>query len=154
MFRKASPDAQSPARHTPPGLDRVASGTFSILGADVAIVGDISATVDLHIDGRVEGDVSCATLDQGAASEILGAVRAEEARLAGKLRGSITAGTLVILKTARIEGDVHYHQLTVEAGALVDGRFTQRASAEVTPLNSARGREIAGEGLAGQAAED
>ena len=78
----------------------MAGATFSVLGADTAIKGDIAASCDLHIDGRVEGDVTCTALVQGEAGEIVGAVKAESARLAGKVRGTITARDLVILKTA------------------------------------------------------
>lgn len=104
----------------------MSAGTFSVLGADVVIKGDISATADLHIDGRVEGDIACASLVQGQSSEVVGAIRAETARLSGTVRGSITASELVILKTARIEGDVFYDAVTIEQGAEVDGRFAHR----------------------------
>ena len=37
----------------------MASGsTFSVIGADVVIKGDIAATADLHVDGTIEGVVS------------------------------------------------------------------------------------------------
>ena len=102
----------------------MASGsTFSVIGADVVIKGDISATADLHVDGTIEGDIKCAALVQGESSTLNGAVVAETARLAGKVVGSITARELVILKSARIEGDVHYDALTIEQGAEVDGHF-------------------------------
>jgi cytoskeletal protein CcmA (bactofilin family) len=107
----------------------VSGGTFSVLGADVIIKGDIAATADLHIDGRVEGDIACASLVQGQTSEVVGAIRAETARLSGIVRGSITASELVILKSARIEGDVFYDAVTIEQGAEVDGRFAHRVHA-------------------------
>jgi len=108
---------------------RASSGsTFSVLGADTAIKGDISASADLHIDGRVEGDIACAALVQGEASEIVGGISAESARLAGTVRGSIAARELVILRTARITGDVTYDALTIEQGAQVDGRLTPRGA--------------------------
>jgi cytoskeletal protein CcmA (bactofilin family) len=100
-----------------------------VLGTDVTIKGDISASADLHVDGRVEGDITCAALVQGQSSEVVGGIRAETARLSGTVRGSISAGELVILKTARIEGDVFYDALTIEQGAEVDGRFAHRAHA-------------------------
>ena len=53
----------------------MASGsTFSVIGADVTITGNISATADLHIDGRVDGDITCASLVQGEKSAINGVV--------------------------------------------------------------------------------
>ncbi|MFU7527139.1 bactofilin family protein [Qipengyuania sp. ASV99] len=108
------------------------NSTFSVIGSDVTIKGDVHASVDLHVDGKIEGDIQCASLVQGEASVINGAVTAERARMSGKVAGSITAKELVILKTAQIEGDVHYDALTIEQGAQVDGRFapnTQRKAA-------------------------
>ncbi len=127
MFSK---NPATPMRSTP-GNRAMAGSTFSVLGADTAIKGDISASADLHVDGKVEGDIACASLVQGEASEIIGNVHAESARLAGIVRGSITARELVILKTARIHGDVHYDALTIEQGAQVDGRFSPRGTLPV-----------------------
>ncbi|MBY0344178.1 MAG: polymer-forming cytoskeletal protein [Sphingomonadales bacterium] len=117
----------------------MASGsTFSVIGADVTIKGNISASADLHIDGTIDGDITCAALVQGEKSSISGAVVAESARLAGRVAGSITARELVILKTARIEGDVHYDALTIEQGAEVDGRFAPNARQSVKAVPSAQ----------------
>lgn len=116
------------APYAPQGGAKTMSGsTFSVLGADLSIKGDLTARADLHIDGTVDGDIACAELVQGESSTITGAVTADSARLAGTIRGSVTAGTLVILKTARIDGDVTYDALTIEQGARVDGRLTPRA---------------------------
>lgn len=115
---------------TPQGNSRTMNGstTFSVLGADTAIKGDIAASADLHIDGKVEGDIACASLVQGETSEITGNVRCETARLSGTIRGTIQARQLVVLKSARIFGDVHYDALTIEQGAQVDGRLSPRGA--------------------------
>ncbi|WP_390547339.1 polymer-forming cytoskeletal protein [Qipengyuania sp. MTN3-11] len=107
------------------------NSTFSVLGSDISVKGDISASSDLHIDGSVEGDIACTALVQGESSVIEGGVEAESARLAGKVTGSIKARELVILKTARIDGDVHYDALTIEQGAQVEGRFSPRVEKRV-----------------------
>ncbi|MEE1877706.1 bactofilin family protein [Altererythrobacter litoralis] len=108
------------------------SSTFSVIGSDVTIKGDISASADLHVDGTIEGDIACASLVQGESSKITGGITAESARLAGKVTGSIRARELVILRSAQIEGDVHYEALTIEQGAQVDGRFAHGARNRVT----------------------
>jgi len=126
MFQKKTSGHPRPAH----GSSAMAGATFSVLGADTAIKGDLSASADLHIDGRVEGDITCAALVQGESSVITGAVTAESARLSGTVHGSITARELVILKSARIDGDVFYDALTIEQGARVDGRFSPRAAGE------------------------
>lgn len=102
--------------------------TITVLGPDIAIDGDLAATADLHLDGRVDGDIKCAALVQGETSEIIGMVVADKAHLAGKIKGSITADTLVIRKTALIEGDVTYGRLSIEEGARVEGNFSNRAA--------------------------
>jgi cytoskeletal protein CcmA (bactofilin family) len=106
----------------------MSGSTFSVLGPDIAVNGDVTATMDLHLDGKVNGDISCAALVQGESSQVTGSISAENARLAGRIKGAVTADVLVILKTARIEGDVTYGALTVEEGAQVDGKFTRRAA--------------------------
>ncbi len=103
--------------------------TYSVLAADMVVTGNIAASVDLHLDGRVEGDIQCASLVQGPDSVIRGAVTAEVARLAGTVEGSISARDLVIQASARITGDVTYETLTIEQGSQVDGRFSPRGAA-------------------------
>lgn len=144
MFSKKPADQTAPAPSTPraAGKPMGAGATFSVIGADVTITGDIVASADLHVDGTIEGDIRCASLVQGEGSAIHGAVTAESARLAGTVTGSITARELVILKSARIDGDVHYDALTIEQGAQVDGRFAPNGR---QPLKSIDGGIAAAE---------
>lgn len=102
--------------------------TFSVIGPDVTIRGDVEASADLHVDGVVLGDLACASLVQGESSRIEGAITAERARLSGQVKGTINARELVVLKSARIEGDVAYETLTIEQGAAVNGRFAPKGS--------------------------
>ena len=130
--------SKKPARTAPHAqqVKAMANSTFSVFGADIRIKGDVVASADLHIDGRVEGDVSCTSLVQGESGEIVGGVTAETARLSGTVRGTITVRELVVLKSARIHGDVHYDSLTIEQGAQVDGRFAPRAIVEESSVVS------------------
>lgn len=121
MFSKKHPDMAKPFTAVP---RPAGASTFSMLGADTVITGNIEASADLHIDGRVDGDIACNALVQGEGSEITGAIRAETIRIAGLVRGTIAAREVVILKTARIEGDVAYDALTIEQGARLEGRLS------------------------------
>ena len=107
--------------------------TFSVLGADVAIKGNVEASADLHVDGVVEGDLVCTSLVQGESSRVEGSINADSARLAGTIKGTINVRELVILKSARIDGDVHYETLTIEQGANVNGRFAPDAAKAAKP---------------------
>lgn len=112
--------------------------TFSVIGSDVVITGNVAAKVDLHVDGRVEGDLQCASLVQGEGSEIHGAIVAETARLAGVVEGAIDARELIIESTARITGDIAYETISIEQGGNIDGQFRHKNKANATPQITAR----------------
>ncbi len=111
----------------------VGNSTFSVIGADVVITGNISAKVDLHVDGRVEGDIACASLVQGESSVIQGAITAETARLSGTVNGSVDARELVITASAHVTGDISYETLTIEQGGHVDGQFRHKSNVVAAP---------------------
>lgn len=125
MFSK-KPEERLPAERPRPMAN--GGSTFSVIGSDVVIKGNISASADLHVDGTVEGDIACASLVQGESSRVEGAIEAGTARLSGHVKGTITVRELVILRSAVIEGDVHYDALTIEQGAQVEGRFAHDAA--------------------------
>ena len=131
---KTTPDSES-APSLPPVPAKMATGarhtTFSILGSDVVITGNVAASVDLHVDGKIDGDLNCANLVQGEASEIKGAVVADTAKIAGLLDGSIEAKTLIVHATARITGDVTYETITIENGGKVEGKLSHRRAGAV-----------------------
>lgn len=117
----------SPPPQAPP-VSAGKRGMFSVIGPDVVVTGNISATADLHIDGRVDGDVHCGNLVQGNDSRVNGAVHAESARLGGTIEGSVSVRQLTIERAARITGDVEYESIAIETGASIDGRLKHVAA--------------------------
>jgi cytoskeletal protein CcmA (bactofilin family) len=107
-------------------------GMFSVIGADVVIAGNINASAELHVEGRIEGDVDCAALIQGAESHIVGAVTAESARIAGAIEGTVRIRQLTVERSARITGDVEYENITIENGGHIDGRMRRIGATTVT----------------------
>lgn len=133
MFKKGNDARIVPAALAAAGGGK--RGMFSVLGQDVTITGNIDASSDLHIDGRVDGDVTCTMLAQGADSVITGHVTADIVRIAGTVRGSVKARELTVERSASIEGDVEYQVVTVETGARIDGRMHHHAPvAEEAPV--------------------
>lgn len=123
MFSRSS---KSPRRASPMSATVARGSSFSLIAGGVSISGDITASVDLHIDGEVTGDVSCVALVQGPESRVSGHITAQSARLAGLVDGSITADDLVIESSARITGDVFYERISIAPGSRIDGRFTHK----------------------------
>jgi cytoskeletal protein CcmA (bactofilin family) len=100
----------------------------SIVGADCVLVGDIVSEGEVHVDGRVDGDVRCGTLVIGESGAITGEIIAETVRVLGAVTGQISAKAVELAKTARILGDITHDSLAVEAGAYVEGRFNRPPS--------------------------
>jgi cytoskeletal protein CcmA (bactofilin family) len=108
---------------------RAEDGTFSFIGPEVTVTGDLESSGRLHVDGKVVGDIRCASLTQGASGVVHGNITADDARLAGLVDGAVEAGALHLEASARITGDVLYESVGIAAGALVEGRFKRRRGA-------------------------
>lgn len=104
--------------------------TFSFIGAEVSVTGDIDSPGQLHVDGKVTGDVHCGRLTQGESGAVSGNIVAGEACLAGLVDGTVEAGTLTLEPTARVTGDILYETLTIATGAQIEGRFKRRRGAD------------------------
>ena len=102
---------------------------MSFIGAEVIISGDLATDAQLHVDGRIDGNVRCAQLCQGAEGIISGNIHAEEARLAGTVEGTVSASTIAVEASARVLGDIAYDTISIEAGARIEGRLGRRAAA-------------------------
>ena len=108
----------------------IGSNAPSVIGAGITVTGNIEATDDLQVEGKVTGDVRCATLMLGEQSLIKGSIYATRVRAAGIVEGSIETGDLAVEASARIQGDVTYHRIRIAAGGIVQGQMKHKASPE------------------------
>jgi cytoskeletal protein CcmA (bactofilin family) len=117
---KSTPAIAKSARPGPAGL--------SFIGPEVLVSGDLATDAQLHVDGRIDGNVRCAQLVQGNAGIIAGDIHADEARIAGTIEGTVSVRTLFVEASARIMGDVAYETISIDAGAQIDGRLARRSA--------------------------
>jgi cytoskeletal protein CcmA (bactofilin family) len=98
------------------------SSAPSILSDDLTIEGDIVSGGELHINGIVKGDVTAHKLALGEDAAITGNVDAQDAIIAGKLAGRITATSVVLLGTgARVTADITHVSLSIAPQAVFEG---------------------------------
>lgn len=97
-------------------------GNLSFIGREVTITGNVGGSGNLHIDGRIDGDVSADSLILGPEGRINGNISAESAQISGSVDGTVAAKALTIESTARINGDLSYDAVSVASGAQVEGR--------------------------------
>jgi cytoskeletal protein CcmA (bactofilin family) len=116
------------------GSSTVSGNALSFVGREVSIHGNVTGQGDLHIDGAVDGDINCGVLIIGASGRVKGNVTAKRATIAGMIDGTVTAETLIVEKTATVTGDLSYNSVSIETGAQVDGRLTQRNPGQLGEL--------------------
>ena len=100
---------------------------LSFIGPEAVVSGDLATDAQLHVDGRIDGNVRCTQLIQGADGMIAGNIHADEARIAGTVEGKVVGRTLFVEATARILGDIAYETISIDAGAQIEGRLGRRA---------------------------
>ena len=77
----------------------------SIVSADLVVNGSLTSIGDVHIEGRVEGDVRSAGLLIGDKAVIQGDVYAEDVTVRGRIEGAIRARKVLLCSTCHVEGD-------------------------------------------------
>jgi cytoskeletal protein CcmA (bactofilin family) len=107
---------------------------MSVIGADILVTGDIEAEIDLHIEGRVLGNVRCSTLILGERSSVTGNVVTERVRVSGTVEGGIETTDLAIEASARVKGDVTYSRLRIANGGVIQGTMTYKPLDEAAKL--------------------
>jgi cytoskeletal protein CcmA (bactofilin family) len=109
-----------------PARANAGAGGLSFIGPEMTIGGDATTTGPLHVEGRIDGHVRCATLIQGESGTIAGDITADEARIAGLVEGTVDARTIIVEATGRVAGDVAYETISIAAGARIEGRLARR----------------------------
>ncbi len=101
----------------------------TIIAENTKIVGDISSSGTLHIDGRVEGDICCDELIIGTKGKLFGMVKANTMQIYGSLQGKVKVDSLFVAKSASLVGDASHNTIAIEPGAHIEGHCI-RAKAE------------------------
>jgi cytoskeletal protein CcmA (bactofilin family) len=110
--------------------------SVSIIGANITITGNIEASgdphlADLQIEGRVMGDVRCATVVLAENASVQGNIYAERVRVSGSVDGGIDTNDLAIEASARVAGDVSYDRMRIAAGGVIQGNMKWKGAAAV-----------------------
>ncbi len=118
---KAATAADAKASQSVRGTGK-SGGEASVISADLKVVGNLQSAGDLRVDGTVEGDINSGSLTVGESARITGSLVAESVRICGVLSGQVKAKSVMITKTANVEGDITYQTLAIEEGAVLEGR--------------------------------
>jgi len=102
----------------------------TLIGEHTTIKGDLNFQGGLHVDGKIEGSVTCDAGDAGVLiisdlARVTGEVRAPRIVINGSVEGDLTATEkLELQEKARVNGNVFYRAVEMSMGAQVNGQLT------------------------------
>ena len=107
------------------------------IGEDVEITGNIKCESGIQINGKLNGDLTCAgTAQIGAACSVKGNMSLDTVSIMGQVNGNITARDKIELKaSAKLHGDIRAKRLTVEDGVTFVGKV------EVNPAGAGSAKQ-------------
>ena len=117
----------------------------SLIGAGTKVVGNISFSGGLRIDGEVHGTITVekdqvGTLVVSEHARVEGEVVVSHLVVNGTIVGPVRVkDTLELQPCARVTGDVEYLQLEMQSGSVVQGRLIHQAEVKTVELKLASG---------------
>lgn len=110
-------------------------GRKLIVGRDIHLKGEVTSCDSLVIEGSAELTHTDARHVQVAASGVfLGTVNVEEADIAGRFEGELTARERLIVRSGgHVSGQIRYASIVIESGGNISGEVAQMPSAEAVP---------------------
>lgn len=111
--------------------EEVANEFETIIGPSVKVKGDFNGQGNIIVEGVVEGNLKTnGNLEVGKTAKITANVEAKEAKIGGQISGNVKIkGFLEITATARIFGDIETSSLSIERGAILNGKCVMTAGA-------------------------
>ncbi|MDT8439454.1 MAG: polymer-forming cytoskeletal protein [Wenzhouxiangellaceae bacterium] len=111
----------------------------TLIAAATELVGNLTLSDNLHVDGRLQGDVvSESGVVVGKQGRIQGTVKARHVVVSGHLEGSVHCARLEIIDGGQLDGDVHVGELVIESGGRFNGSSEIVAAAEDSSRKSTK----------------
>jgi cytoskeletal protein CcmA (bactofilin family) len=125
----------------PPAGAAVQGVRVFVLTPDIDVVGSICIDARVRLEGVVDGEIRCTSLDVTRQGEVRGQIVAETVTIYGTVTDArIYARVLVLKPGCSVEGEIYHQHLQLEAGSYFDGK-SRRVD---DPLAMAPEWEVAG----------
>lgn len=93
----------------------------SIIAADLHIVGNVSTEGELHVDGRIDGDIEGRSVTIGESGYVDGHIETREITIQGIVRGSIRARKVHLVHGCKVIADITHDVIGIDSGASFEG---------------------------------
>lgn len=132
MFRNKPKDSDMTSSPSAPETPRRAQSltqTASTIGPDLVIEGNVQSGGKLAIEGRITGEVRVERVEIGGKGSVHGNIYADNVNVQGEVNGNIHARQVALGASAKVVGDVLHQSISIESGAVIDGRCKHVADA-------------------------
>jgi cytoskeletal protein CcmA (bactofilin family) len=132
MFNKPKPEPQpqtNPGYRAPADKTPIADKRRSVLNEGVVIRGDWTSDGVVEFGGSLVGDLAAEVLVISKTGKLLGNMRANTVTIEGRLEGTVAAVKVVIKSGASLRADIAAEEISVEPGALIEGRLSIKPKA-------------------------
>ncbi len=131
--------AASPARPSSPRKEKSASRESTHLARGSKVVGEISGTAELVIDGEVEGQIELKNrVVVGGQGRVDGKIVAASVQVGGKVLGNVRGLERVeVLASGSLEGDVVSPRVVIAEGAFFKGKVEMTDGTSTTAAKPA-----------------
>lgn len=131
MFTKGG---EKETTYTDNQTESVESAT--VIGQSVFVEGTLKSEEHIRIEGHVKGSITTTkNITVGKNANIEANVEAENMHISGEVHGNLHAtGTIELLATARVYGDISTHIISIETGAILQGQCTTGNQKEASAL--------------------
>ena len=107
----------------------------TIIGPSVKVEGNFSGEGNIVVQGTVQGNLTTAndiTIEEGAKVEA--DVEAENLKVSGEITGNVKChGKTDLASSAKVNGDIDTDIISIETGAMLNGRCSCASSEATTP---------------------
>ena len=87
---------------------------------------DLESEGDIHVKGKVFGNIRCKLLIIEVDALVEGGVDAEEVIVRGNTKGTIQADRVKLEKTANVDSEICHHTFSAEEGARIKGSLRSK----------------------------
>jgi cytoskeletal protein CcmA (bactofilin family) len=129
------------------GMKKQQPAVRSAVGPGMRVMGEVTFQDGLQVDGTVMGNVTAVPGQSSAlivteTGRIEGFVSADQMVIGGTVIGPVEAReSLELLATAHVQGDVRYHMLEMQPGAVIAGQLQPQLTPPRNPGAQAEPRE-------------
>lgn len=112
--------------------EEVSNEFETVIGSSVKVKGDFNGQGNIIVEGAVDGSLKTnGRLEVGKTAKITANIEAKEAKIGGQVSGNVKIkGFLEITATAKIFGDIETSGLSIERGAIFNGKCVMAAGVE------------------------